>query len=195
MKAPILRGARTRDSQAILRNDSTLSPARVPLVFDLTTFLSIGTVEAMSVCARSGALRHIRRLVITVPATHLKSILASVAFPAFLLGHDPNRAHHLRVATRSVGPLACQRLSRCPRLGQGTGELFPPPSSVRTRTPRPSQDHPGGVSVRNLGWRDFDGPRRKISSSSTILRSRRTLIPSCTRKIDRCIIRRSIRAR
>jgi predicted phage terminase large subunit-like protein len=29
------------------------------------------------------------RLVITVPPRHLKSITASVAFPAFLLGHDP----------------------------------------------------------------------------------------------------------
>lgn len=31
------------------------------------------------------------RLIITVPPRHLKSILASVAFPAFVLGHSPNR--------------------------------------------------------------------------------------------------------
>ena len=31
----------------------------------------------------------IKRLIITVPPRHLKSITASVAFPAFLLGHDP----------------------------------------------------------------------------------------------------------
>jgi predicted phage terminase large subunit-like protein len=31
----------------------------------------------------------IKRLIITVPPRHLKSIMASVAFPAFILGHDP----------------------------------------------------------------------------------------------------------
>ena len=33
----------------------------------------------------------IRRLIITVPPRHLKSICASVAFPAWALGHDPSR--------------------------------------------------------------------------------------------------------
>ncbi len=33
---------------------------------------------------------HIKRLIITVPPRHLKSICASVAFPAWALGHDPS---------------------------------------------------------------------------------------------------------
>ena len=33
----------------------------------------------------------IKRLIITVPPRSLKSICASVAFPAFVLGHDPTR--------------------------------------------------------------------------------------------------------
>src|SRR5262252_5343490 len=37
---------------------------------------------------RAGA---IKRLIITVPPRHLKSITASVAFPAFGLGHDPTQ--------------------------------------------------------------------------------------------------------
>src|SRR4051812_46829294 len=32
-----------------------------------------------------------KRLIITVPPRYLKSISASVAFPAFVLGHDPTR--------------------------------------------------------------------------------------------------------
>ena len=32
-----------------------------------------------------------RRLIITIPPRHLKSICASVAFPAWVLGHDPTR--------------------------------------------------------------------------------------------------------
>ena len=34
-------------------------------------------------------LGHIRRLIITLPPRHAKSIMASIAFPAFVLGHDP----------------------------------------------------------------------------------------------------------
>jgi len=33
----------------------------------------------------------VRRLIINMPPRSLKSIAASVAFPAFLLGHDPSR--------------------------------------------------------------------------------------------------------
>jgi predicted phage terminase large subunit-like protein len=35
--------------------------------------------------------RKIKRLIITVPPRHLKSITVSVAFPAFVLGHDPTK--------------------------------------------------------------------------------------------------------
>jgi len=34
--------------------------------------------------------REIKRLVITLPPRYLKSICASVAFPAWALGHDPS---------------------------------------------------------------------------------------------------------
>src|SRR5262249_44485798 len=34
-------------------------------------------------------LGRIKRLIITLPPRYLKSIIGSVAFPAFLLGHDP----------------------------------------------------------------------------------------------------------
>jgi predicted phage terminase large subunit-like protein len=34
---------------------------------------------------------NIKRLIITIPPRHLKSITTSVAFPAFVLGHDPSK--------------------------------------------------------------------------------------------------------
>src|SRR5215467_1905842 len=45
------------------------------------------------IAAKLAAVRegHIRRLIINVPPRHLKSHLASVAFPAWCLGHDPVR--------------------------------------------------------------------------------------------------------
>jgi hypothetical protein len=44
------------------------------------------------IAAKLTALRggKIRRLVINLPPRHLKSLLASVAFPAWYLGHDPS---------------------------------------------------------------------------------------------------------
>lgn len=36
-------------------------------------------------------LGHRKRLIVSMPPRHLKSIIASVAFPAFLLGHDPTK--------------------------------------------------------------------------------------------------------
>ena len=44
------------------------------------------------IAARLAAVRagRIRRLLICVPPRHLKSLLASVCFPAWCLGHDPS---------------------------------------------------------------------------------------------------------
>ncbi len=33
----------------------------------------------------------VTRLIVNLPPRHLKSIMVSVAFPAFLLGHEPRR--------------------------------------------------------------------------------------------------------
>jgi hypothetical protein len=38
-----------------------------------------------------GRQRRDQRLIVNIPPRHLKSICASVALPAFLLGHDPTR--------------------------------------------------------------------------------------------------------
>ena len=37
-----------------------------------------------------GPPRQIPRLIINLPPRHLKSVLASIAFPAWCLGHDPS---------------------------------------------------------------------------------------------------------
>ena len=38
----------------------------------------------------------LKRLITTVPPRHLKSIIFSVALPAFLLGLDPTKTDHMR---------------------------------------------------------------------------------------------------
>ena len=44
---------------------------------------------AIAYCLEQVRLGNIKRLIITVPPRSLKSIMCSVAFPAFVLGHDP----------------------------------------------------------------------------------------------------------
>ena len=46
---------------------------------------------AIAYCLEQVRLGNIKRLIITVPPRSLKSIMCSVAFPAFVLGHDPTK--------------------------------------------------------------------------------------------------------
>src|SRR5438093_7269716 len=48
-------------------------------------------IEAIAFALMRVLRGEIKRLIITVPPRSLKSICASVAFPAFVLGHDPTR--------------------------------------------------------------------------------------------------------
>ena len=48
-------------------------------------------IQALAWYLEQVRLGHIRRLIVNMPPRALKSISASVAFPAFVLGHDPTR--------------------------------------------------------------------------------------------------------
>ncbi len=78
--------------EALLRNDfraflhktfAILSPGQ--------TYISTWHVEAIAWRLERVRRGEIRRLIINMPPRSLKSIAASVAFPAFVLGHDPAR--------------------------------------------------------------------------------------------------------
>jgi predicted phage terminase large subunit-like protein len=81
-----------RSFQALLRSDfrpfsekvfNTLSPGR--------RFIPAWHFEAIAYQLERIRCGKIRRLVINMPPRSLKSVTASVAFPAFVLGHDPTR--------------------------------------------------------------------------------------------------------
>jgi predicted phage terminase large subunit-like protein len=65
--------------------------ASFPIVSGGNHFLPNWHVEAMSYELSEVMRGRTRRLIITVPPRSLKSICASVALPAFALGHDPSR--------------------------------------------------------------------------------------------------------
>lgn len=77
--------------QAILRQDLTAFTQRCfQTVVPGQTYLSNWHIEAITYQLERCRRREIRRLIITLPPRNLKSICASVAFPAFALGHDPS---------------------------------------------------------------------------------------------------------
>ena len=77
-------------SAAILRSDFySFVQAAFPIVSGGEELLRNWHLEAMAYALTRVMRGEIRRLIINVPPRSLKSICASVAFPAFLLGHDP----------------------------------------------------------------------------------------------------------
>lgn len=81
-----------RKLEALLRNDfrpfihktfATLAPAQ--------KYTRTWHVEAMAWQLERARRGDLRRLIINMPPRSLKSIVASVAFPAYVLGHDPSR--------------------------------------------------------------------------------------------------------
>ncbi len=86
---------RSRDRDlihAILRNDLAAFTQRCfQTVVPGQQFLDNWHVQAVTHVLDRVMRGEIRRLIITIPPRNLKSICASVAFPAFVLGHDPSR--------------------------------------------------------------------------------------------------------
>jgi hypothetical protein len=80
-----------RELDVILRSDLGYFAERCfyqlnPQAAFLTNW-HLQVIAAKLVAVREGK---IRRLIINLPPRHLKSLLASIAFPAWCLGHDPS---------------------------------------------------------------------------------------------------------
>jgi predicted phage terminase large subunit-like protein len=132
MAAPIVVGdAALAEYAALLRDDFAsfaaycfreLNP-RTPFAANWHIDLIAGKLTAV----REG---RIRRLLISVPPRHLKSLLASVAFPAWCLGHDPSA----QIICASYAQDLADKLSRdCRRIVSSDGyqRLFPTRLSPR----------------------------------------------------------------
>jgi len=96
---------------ALLRNDLAAFTHRTfQTVVPGQQFLPNWHVEAIAHHLERIRRREIQRLLITLPPRNLKSICASVAFPAFALGHDPT----LRVVCASYSQeLAAKHARDC----------------------------------------------------------------------------------
>jgi hypothetical protein len=76
--------------EVLLRHDFTSFAGRCFQDLNPQTSLAINwhleVIAAKLTAVRQG---RIRRLIINLPPRHLKSLMASIAFPAWCLGHDP----------------------------------------------------------------------------------------------------------
>ena len=85
-----MKGADKALLEAVLRNDLTAFTQRCfQTVVPGQQFLPNWHIDAITYQLERVRRGEIRRLIITLPPRNLKSICASVAFPAFVLGHDP----------------------------------------------------------------------------------------------------------
>ena len=55
-------------------------------------FLPSWHIEVLAAKLQAVREGRVRRLIINIPPRHLKSLAASIALPAWLLGHDPGKA-------------------------------------------------------------------------------------------------------
>ena len=77
---------------AILRSDLySFVQGMFPIVSAGSPFLPNWHIEAITYALTQVLRGETKRLIVTVPPRSLKSICTSVAFPAFVLGHDPTR--------------------------------------------------------------------------------------------------------
>ncbi|MGB9367330.1 MAG: phage terminase large subunit [Xanthobacteraceae bacterium] len=75
---------------AIMRRDFySFTRGIFPIVSTSGAFAANWHLEAIAYALERVRLGETKRLIITLPPRSLKSIMASIAFPAFLLGHDP----------------------------------------------------------------------------------------------------------
>src|SRR6201981_2938850 len=80
-----------REYDVVLRSDLSCFAERG--FYELNpqaTFLMNWHIEVIAAKLTAVRAGRIRRLIINLPPRHLKSLLASIAFPAWCLGHDPS---------------------------------------------------------------------------------------------------------
>jgi hypothetical protein len=80
-----------QELQAFLRRDSTLFIERsFSELNPQTEYLHNWHMEVIADALEQCRAGKLRRLIINVPPRSLKSHMASIAFPAYLLGHNPS---------------------------------------------------------------------------------------------------------
>lgn len=93
---------------------------------------------------------NLRRLIINVPPRHLKSISASVAFPAFVLGRNPGTTFTLVCYSHELGDKMMRDL-RSVMASQWYRRAFPNTRLTKSTATEIVTDRNGGVNMTSVG--------------------------------------------
>ena len=147
--------------RAVLRNDFTFFTARCFHELNPQARLAMNW-HLLVIAEKLAAVRQgkIRRLIINLPPRHLKSLFASIAFPAWCLGHDPS-AQILCVSYAQDLADKFARDCRSIMMSPWYRRIF----ATRLAAQRPSRrgvhHDPAGLSAGHLHRRGADRSRRR----------------------------------
>jgi hypothetical protein len=137
--------------ETILRQDFSTFAARCFYDLNPQTDLAINwhleVIAAKLADVRQGK---IRRLIINLPPRSLKSLMASIAFPAWCLGHDPSA----QILCVSYPQDLADKLARLPQHHDEPvvpADLSDPPGSASSGRAG-VHHHPPGIPPRHLQW-------------------------------------------
>src|SRR5262249_31045558 len=141
---------------AVLRSDLSFFAQRCFAELNPQTAFAmnwhIDVIAAKLKAVRDGK---IRRLIINLPPRHLKSLMASIAFPAWCLGHDPSA----QILCVSYSQDLADKLARDCRLivmSPWYRRLFPTRPRAAPASGRRVSHHRARVSALHLQWRGAD---------------------------------------
>ena len=123
----------------------------------LATNWHLEVIAAKLTAVREG---RIRRLIINLPPRHLKSLLASIAFPAWYLGHDPSA----QILCVSYGQDLADKLARDCRaimISPWYQRIFPTRLAPHQAGGAGVHHHSPGLSARHFHRRCADRTRRR----------------------------------
>jgi hypothetical protein len=149
----------SREYDAVLRSDLGYFAERCFCELNpQAAFLTNWHIEVIA--AKLAAVREgkIGRLIINLPPRHLKSLLASIAFPAWCLGHDPSA----QILSVSYGQDLADKLARDCRSVMTSPwyrRIFPTRLAPHRQARARVYYHRPGVSARHLQRRRADRTR------------------------------------
>src|SRR5260370_35337976 len=148
---------------AMLRTDPyTFTQAAFPIVAAQGRFLRNWHVEAMTYALERVLRGEISRLIITIPPRSLKSICASVVFPAFALGHNPTRKFICVSYSQGLAEKHANDCRALMRSSLNRRSVFPPPPPPRPPPPRLSP-----TAARARTTHPHGGPRHPRARNLT----------------------------
>src|SRR5271156_6564104 len=136
--------------EVLLRHDFTTFAGRCFQDLNSQTCLAtnwhLEVIAAKLTAVREGK---IRRLIINLPPRHLKSLLASIAFPAWCLGHDPSA----QILSVSYGQELADKLARDCRsimTSPWYRQIFRTRLAPHRQAVQEFITHPAGLPARHL---------------------------------------------